>query len=294
MIKKPAIIYLNITVGVIFIAIAYYFLFLPHNLVTGGVTGIAIILHNIIGEEFLSSIFIYVLNAVMLLVGYLVFGKHFLLKTLYGSILLPTIILIFELFQINPSLLFELESKYFEPMNPISEMILSVILGSLLTGVGLGFCFKNNASTGGMDVLQKVVVKFFHFPFSKTIYITDGIVIIGSLIVFGIEMTMYSLFSIFLIGLFTDMICMGGSSRRTAFIISEKNEEIKKVIIEKLGRGVTVVPVSGGYSDNQYEMLVSTLNKSESYILKDLILEIDVNAFTFFVSAKEVYGDGFE
>ena len=87
---------------------------------------------------------------------------------------------------------------------------------------------------------------------------------------------------------------MGGSSRRTAFIISSKNEEIKKMIFEKLKRGVTIVPANGGYSEKAYEMLVCTLNKSESYILKDLILEIDASAFTFFVFVKEVYGDGFE
>ena len=76
--------------------------------------------------------------------------------------------------------------------------------------------------------------------------------------------------------------------------ISKKNDEIKKVIIEKLGRGVTVVPAIGGYSGDNYEMLVCTLSSSESYVLKDYIFEIDPTAFTFFVSAKEVYGDGFE
>lgn len=294
MIKKPIVVYLNITIGVIFIALSYYFLFLPHNLVTGGVTGIAIIINDLFNGNFMSSIFIYVLNAILLLLGLFVFGKEFLWKTLYGSILLPTIILVFELLHIAPNILFEIEKNFFEAMNPISEIILSVVLGSFLTGFGLGLCFKNNASTGGMDILQKMVVKFFHFPFSKTVYVTDGIIIMISLFVFGIEQTMYSLFSIYLIGLFIDLVCMGGTSRRTAFIISEKNEEIKKVIIEKLGRGVTVVPASGGYSAKQYDMLVSTLSKNESYVLKDIILEIDTNAFTFFVSAKEVYGDGFE
>lgn len=263
-------------------------------MVTGGVTGLAIVFKNVFGERFLSAVFIYILNAILLVLGFFVFGKEFLVKTLYGSVLLPTVILILELTNINPALLFEIESKHFDSMNLVSQLILSVVFGGLLTGVGLGMCFKNNASTGGMDVIQKIIVKFFHFPFSKTVYITDGIIIILSLIVFGIEKTMYSLFAIFLIGLFIDMVCMGGSSRRTAFIISAKNEEIKKIILEKLGRGVTVVPVSGGYSANPYEMLVSTLSKNESYILKDLIIEIDANAFTFFVSAKEVYGDGFE
>ena len=86
-----------------------------------------------------------------------------------------------------------------------------------------------------MDIIQKIIVKFFHFPFSKTIYITDGIVIFFSLITFGVENTMYSLFAIYLIGIFLDMSIAGSFSRRTAFILSRKNEEIKKVrIIERM------------------------------------------------------------
>lgn len=291
--KKPAVVYFNITIGVLFIALSYYFLFLPHNLVTGGVTGIAIILNRLFNGKFMSSIFIFILNIIMLIVGFIFFGKNFFVKTIYGSVLLPLIIFVFEFLEINPSLIFDLETKFFQPMNPITEIILSVSLGSLLTGIGLGLCFKNNASTGGMDVIQKIIAKLFHFPYSKTIYVTDGVVILFSLFVFGVEQTMYSIFSIILIGVFLDMAYMGVSSRRTAFIISDKQEEIKKVIMEKLGRGVTIVAASGGYSQKPYEMLVSTLNKNESYILKDMILEIDANAFTFFVSAKEVYGDGF-
>ena len=294
MIRKPFAVYFNITIGVILIALAYYFLFLPHDLVIGGVTGLAIIFNEILNGEVVSSVFIYILYIVLLVVGFFIFGRGFLLKTLYGSLLLPTVILLLEISKINPYIIFEFENKYFEAMNPMSEMILSVLLGSLLTGVGLGLCFRNNATTGGMDIVQKAIVKFFHFPYSKTVYVTDGIVVLIALIVFGIEKTMYSLISIFLIGLFIDTICMGGTSRRTAFIISDKNEEIKKIIIEKLERGVTIVPSTGGYSDKSYDMLVCTLNKSESYILKDLILEVDAGAFMFFVSAKEVYGDGFE
>ena len=90
------------------------------------------------------------------------------------------------------------------------------------------------------------------------------------------------------------MIYMGGTSRRTAFILSKHSDVIKKAIINKLGRGVTVVLSKGGYSGDDYEMLICTLSRTESYVMRDIIYENDPNAFTFFVSAKEVYGDGFE
>ena len=296
--RKRRVVYFNIVVGSLLVALAYYFLFLPQNIVIGGVTGISVILTGIFGKGFSSSIFIFLLNMIFLLVGLLFFGKEFFFNTLLGSIVLPLFIFILEFFNVPPDLLFKLDEVLFkvssEAMNPISQVILTVLLGSILTGIGLGLCFRVNATTGGMDILQKIVAKVFHFPYSKTVYVTDGIVVLISVFVFGIEKTMYSLISIYLIGIIIDLVHMGGSSRRTAFILSKKNEEIKQVIIDKLGRGVTVVDAFGGYSGYKYDMLITTLNKNESYLMRDLILEIDPLAFTFYVSAKEVYGDGFE
>lgn len=297
--KKGLTTYLYITIGVVLIALAYYFLFLPQNIVTGGVTGITIILNEVFDSQlFSSSILILILNIIFLVIGLLFLGKEFFLKTLYGSILLPLVIGIFEVAKIPSDFLFTLDREILNittnDMNPISQIIFSVILGSILTGVGLGLCFRVNATTGGMDIVQKLIAKFFHLPYSKTVYVTDGIVVVGALIVFGLELTMYNLIAIYLIGIFVDLVHIGGASRRSVFILSKKNEEIKSVIIERLGRGVTVVPSVGGYSGDNYEMLLCTLSRNESYLLKDLIYEIDPIAFTFFVTAKEVYGDGFE
>ena len=291
--------YINITLGVLLIALSYYFLFLPQNIVTGGVTGITIILNKVFDSDFFSSsILILILNLFFLIVGLIFFGKEFFLKTLYGSILLPLIIGLFEITRIEPNILFTLDKEILNistnDMNPISQIIFSVLLGSILTGVGVGMCFRVGATTGGMDIVQKLLAKYFHLPYSKTVYVTDGIVVIVALIVFGLELSMYNLISIYLIGIFLDLVHIGGASRRSVFILSKENEKIKNVIIGKLGRGVTVVPASGGYSGDGYEMLICTLSRNESYLLKDLIYEIDPVAFTFFVSAKEVYGDGFE
>lgn len=296
--KKRKIVYFNIVVGSLFVAVAYYFLFLPQNIVIGGVTGLAVIFNGIFGEAISSSLFILILNVLFLLIGLLFFGKEFFLHTLLGSIVLPLFIALFELLKIPPDILFNLDQSVFnvssEIMNPISQLILTVLLGSILTGIGLGLCFRVNATTGGMDIVQKIIAKVFHFPYSKTVYVTDGLVVLFSVFVFGIEKTMYSLISIYLIGIFIDLVHIGGAARRTAFVLSKKNSEIKQFILDKLGRGVTVVPSIGGYSGQQYEMLICTLSRNESYIMRDFIYEIDPLAFTFYVSAKEVYGDGFQ
>lgn len=298
--KNNLKVYLNITVGVIFVAVAYYFLFLPQNIMIGGVTGLSVIFNGIFGKgyETYSSLVILVLNVLFLLIGLIFFGKEFFIKTLYGTLLLPAVIAIFELLPIEPNILFTLDNEIFKitttEMNSISQIIFSVISGSILTGVGLGLCFRVNATTGGMDIVQKIIAKVFHVPYSKTVYFTDGVLVVLALFVFGLEMMMYNLISIVIIGYFIDLVHMGGANRRTVFILSKESEKIKQVIIDRLGRGVTVVPANGGYSGYEYEMLISTLSRNESYLLRDLIHEIDPTAFTFYVSAKEVYGDGFE
>ena len=294
-IKKHIKTYFYITLGVTLIALAYYFFFLPENLVTGGVTGIAIICNKAFGESFSPSLLIYALNAILLIVGLLLLGRDFFLKTIYGSLLLPTITGLLELFNVNSAILFTIDNVFFSTdFSELSKVILSVIFGSIITAIGLGICFKNNATTGGMDVVQKVIAKYLHFPYSKTIYVTDGIVVIFALCVFGVERTLYGVICIFLIGVVLDYIAMGGKPRRTMFIISEHYLKIKDIIIKRLARGVTIVPATGGYSEKSYSMLVCTLSKSESYLMRDLIYDIDPNAFMFYVSAKEVYGDGFE
>lgn len=298
--KRNLKVYLNITLGVLCVAVAYYFLFLPQNIMIGGVTGLSVIFHGIFGDgyETYSSLVILALNVLFLLIGLIFFGKEFFIKTLYGTLLLPGIVAIFELLPVEPNVLFTLDYEVFKltstEMNPMSQMILAVLLGSILTGVGLGLCFRVNATTGGMDILQKILAKLFHIPYSKTVYFTDGVLVVLALFVFGLEMLMYNLISIIIIGYFIDLVHMGGANRRTAFILSRENEKIKKVIIDELGRGVTLVPSYGGYSGYNYEMLMCTLSRNESYLLRDRIHEIDPTAFTFYVSAKEVYGDGFE
>jgi len=207
LIKGKTLVFIRITLGVLLVTFAFYFLYLPQNLVIGGVTGIATIVNKVFAN-FPTSIMIYILNAFLLIIGWLVIGKDFLLKTVYASILLPTIILILEITNIDFNFLFKIDSMYLKitdnPMSHTSQVLISVLLGGIMTGIGLGLCFKNNASTGGMDVIQKIIVKYFKFSYLKAIYITDGFVILVSFLVFGFEMTFYSLIAIFIVGIIID------------------------------------------------------------------------------------------
>ena len=289
--------YILITIGVFLVALSYYFLFLPLNIVTGGVTGISIILNRLITNPYFKvSYVIYALNIILLIVGYFALGKDFFLKTIYGSLLLPSITAILEFANVDPNFILNIDATFFkiDAMSELSKNIIAIIVGGVMMGFGLGLSYKNNGSTGGMDVIQKMMSKFWHLPYSKTVYFTDGLIVLISFFIFGFEKTCFAMATIILVGNVADYVEMGGRIRRTALIISKEEEKIKDYIINTLVRGVTISKVEGGYSGEQYNMLICTLSKTESYALRDYILSVDPAAFTFYISAREVYGDGFE
>ena len=289
--------YILVTLGTACVALSYYFLFKPANVVSGGVTGISLIIAHFVKWEYIDSIIQYALNGLLLVVGLIFLGKDFFIKTVYGSLLLPSIIMLLELLHVPSDFLFTIDQNYFgaaEPMLPLAKTLIAIVVGGSIAGFGLGICYKNNGSTGGFDVLQVLISKYLHLPYSACVYTTDGIIAAVSMTAFGFQQAIFSFLMILLVGNVADFVEMGGKIRRTVFIISKKYEEIMKFIIDDLDRGVTIDHVYGGYSHEDFPMLICTLSKRESYVLRDYLLRTDPAAFTFYVSAREVYGDGFE
>ncbi len=278
--------YLQISLGVLLIAIAYYFLYLPTGLVTGGVNGISIIV-----EEFLPfsiSIFLLIVNGTLLIIGYFALGKDFFVKTAYSSILFPLIVFIFErLFDPN----------FFFKNGVQTPYLVAAVAGGTLSAIGLGICFRNHGTTGGMDIVQKIMSKYLFIPYSIAMYLTDVLVIgVGGFafkgaFFFDIEKVIYGIVTVIYVGYLVDYIALNAKSRRTAYIITKHPEEMKKMIYEKIGRGVTECEVKGGYNKDEKSMLICTLNKSQSYKLNTYINQIDVEAFAFMTQTKEVAGN---
>lgn len=274
--------FIEITIGVISLTVAFYFFFLPMNLVLGGVTGLSIILQNVIDP----ALFILLGNVVCLIIGVIFLGKDFFVKTIYGTLLLPILTFIFEYLLPSDLILSDVN-------NEVSKLIISVIVGGFLAAVGLGLCFRNNATTGGIDVIQKIIAKKMKIPYSIAVYFTDGIIVFIAMFVISIEIAFYGILAIFVLGYFVDKISTGGRVMKTAYIITKKPIEIKDSIYSKLNRGVSFSKIIGGYSSDEYTMIICTLSKVESYRLKEIIKEIDDKAFTFIAQTTEVIGDGF-
>ncbi len=270
---------LEITLGVIVLTFGFYFFLLPQNLVIGGVMGISVLVKDFIPV----SVFMYAANIFLLLLGLITLGKIFFMKTIYATVLSPTIILILE--NTVPA---DLIMKHMTE----SPLLVSAAFGALCVGAGLGLVIRNNATTGGIDVLQKILTKYFKIPFQWALYLIDGAIILVAIFV-DFQLGLYAIAAMLLSGLIIDKLSIEGQSGFTAFIVTDDSEALKEAIFNKLDRGLTISKVIGGFSKKDKEMIICTVDRLQLYQFKMIIKETDPKAFTFVTRTKEALGTGF-
>jgi uncharacterized membrane-anchored protein YitT (DUF2179 family) len=279
-IRERIIQYIWISIGIIILNIGFYFFLDPIRLVMGGMMGLATVLHpifNLIGPWFTPSVFLYIVNIICLILGMLLLGKDFFIKTIYASLFTPTILLILEK---------TCDPLYF--INQFSEtgkILMPIICGAVLSAVGIGIPIRNNGSTGGMDVIQKIMHKKLRINYSVAMYLTDGVIIVLSGLRFingfsyDLEMVIYGILAIWGTAVLTDMIVLNAKTRRTVFIITEKPIEIRDMIYKKTSRGVTFSDASGAYSGKDKTLVICTMDTRQSRKVSEYINHIDPEAF---------------
>ncbi|MDD4077396.1 MAG: YitT family protein [Bacilli bacterium] len=277
--------WIYITIGVALIAFSFSFFIEPKDIVIGGVSGIGVII-KVIKSGFNPAIIILVINIILLLIGLIMLGKDFFVKTAYGSLSYPLFIFIFEKI-----------FTYFDLYKLLGDldMFNIIVFSSIIMGIGIGIVVKYGGTTGGTEVVQKIIFKFFHIPFSYSLYFLDGIIIFLGIIlkVQSLNYALYVLVFTFLSGAMIDLVVFSGFNKRAVYIISNKNDEIKRVILEDFERGLSSIKVIGEYSKTNREMLVCLLSTTEYIKLRSIIEAIDPTAFYFVVRASEVRGEGF-
>ncbi|HHZ18108.1 MAG TPA: YitT family protein [Acholeplasmataceae bacterium] len=277
--------WLSITLGVALIAFSFSFFIEPNNLVIGGVSGVGVII-NVRIPGFDSAFVILASNVVLLIIGFILLGKDFFMKTVYGSLIYPVFIFLFNK-------VFAVVDLYRFLVN--LDMINIIIFSSVIMGAGIGIVVKYGGTTGGTEVLQKIAFKYLHVPFSYSMYLIDGIVIFLGIIlkVQSLNDGLYVIVFMFLSGAIIDLVVFAGFNKRAVYIISNKSAEIKRIILEDFERGLSTIKVVGEYSKTSREMLVCIMSTIEYVKLRAIIEEIDPNAFFFVVRASEVRGEGF-
>jgi len=294
--KKKLKQYLFITLGVLILDIGFFFFMNPAGIVSGGTMGLAILFTPIINkswEWFTPSIFMYIIDIIALLLGLLFLGKEFFIKTIYATLLSPSIIFLFERVFDNTYFLSSIS-------DPGTVKIVSLLVGALLTGVGVGVAIKNNGSTGGMDVFQKIMSKYMKVPMSVTMYFTDWVIVLlagfvirdsGFTYIYQIENVVWGSIGVLIQAYIIDWICLSAKSRRTVYVITDNPNSIKELIYKELDRGVTFSKVTGAYTNIERTMVICTMDKNEAYRITSMISEFEPEAFTFVTSCKEVRGE---
>ncbi len=266
-----------ITIGIFLVAISVVYFFEPNNIAAGGITGLAIVINHYIPFISIGPL-VLMMDAILFIVALIVLGAKFGAKTIYSSFLLSTSMWIMQTFI---------------PINITNDLILATIFGTLISAVGMAIVFNANASTGGTDIIAKILNKFFHIEIGKSLLIVDFLVTLLGAVTFGINIGLYGLLAVIINGVVIDNIIAGFKTKSEITIISEKNKEISKFILGDLERGCTFIKGIGGFTRKDTSILYTVLDRNEFIKLKNKIKEIDKNAFITVGEVHEVMGEGF-
>lgn len=250
---------------------------LPSGLVTGGTTGIGLTLNHYLGMSI--SLFVLIFNIITMILGYITLGKQFAATTLASSFLYP--------------LSLELLNRLLGDLVITNDVILCTLFSGIGIGLSLGIVIRSGASTGGVDIPAIILNRFFHLPISITLYAFDTLIIFAQATYRPIENVLYGLIMAIIYTVVLNKTLLMGTSKIQVKIISSKHEEIKKVILSQIDRGVTLLNAEGGYTGEGTQLVLSVISNRELPQLENLIHEIDPESFIIISEIKEVSGRGF-
>ncbi len=280
-----------IIIGTLLLAFSTAVFILPHNIVVGGITGLGIIISEIIRVEFLTvSVIISILTWCVFFLGLFILGRSFAVKTLVSTLVYPPALSLFGRL-VSPSVF-----GGFFVLNTGSEinLLVSAIFGGVLIGLGCAITFLGGGSTGGTDILGFIASKFFRKLKSSTaIGIIDAaVVIIGMAFLKNLVLSLLGIITVFIIVTVIDRVFLGAKEAFVAEIISDKYKEINKSVIENMKRTTTVIDVVGGYSGKAQKMLAVSFSIREYSELLNIINREDKLAFLTVHKAHEINGEG--
>ncbi len=255
----------------------------PNNIAQSGMTGIAVVLNYLFNTP--VGITNFILNVPLFILAFIFIGKRFTYKTLWVTAILSA----------SMDFMSFLVSEGIIPSYIKGDRLLAAVFCGLFCGFGLAMIFLRNATSGGTDIIMRLIRRRFpHVSVGRMILIVDAVVIFSSAAVFrSIESALYAVIQIIISSALIDRILYGASSGKMLLIFTEKANDITKVITENLHRGVSIVPIVGGYTGERKSMLIAVLRGYEVSYVRRLIKEIDDNTFIVIAEAGEILGEGF-
>ncbi|SFL83655.1 YitT family protein [Salibacterium qingdaonense] len=265
-----------ILAGSTILALSYNLFLLPNRIASGGLSGFATIVYEVAGME--PAVTMWVLNIPLFVAGILLLGGWtYGGKTLAGTLFLPFVIYI---------------TRHLDA--GVDDPLLAAVFGGIGVGAGLGLVFRAAASTGGTGLLAQIIHKFSGVSLGACVFMMDGLIVTMSAFVFSIEYALYALIALFVTGKTIDIVQTGIGYAKVALIITQKEEEVRSVILNRVDRGVTYLPGEGGYTKDARPVLLCVVNRNEVSTLKHWVQSADHEAFVVVTDAAEVLGKGFK
>ncbi|MFC4322673.1 YitT family protein [Litchfieldia salsa] len=251
---------------------------MQNNLAEGGFTGITLLLFFRFGWD--PSYTNLILNIPLFFIGWKLLGRTVFIYTILGTVSLSLFLWIFQRYQ------------FYIPLD--GDLALAALFAGVFIGVGLGIIFRYGGTTGGVDIIARLVQKYVGWSMGKTMFLFDVFVIGASLIVYlSYREAMYTLVAVFVGAKVIDFMQDGAYAAKGATIISDKNEEIAKRIIEEMDRGVTILKGQGSYTKQERNVLYCVVARNELVRLKQVIISVDPHAFVAVSDVHDVLGEGF-
>lgn len=267
-----------IVLGNLAIAIGVSFFILPSNILSGGVAGIAVALEPVFHIE--PRLVINGLTIGLYILGAVLLGKQFALKTFVSTIVYPLFITVLGI--------------WFADVRITSNPLLASIYGGIFVGAGIGLVYRVGGSTGGMDIPPLIINKYTHIPLSSLVMMIDGLTVLLGAIVYGIEASMIGLVSVWVCGqVINKLITLGAREAKNVLIISEKHDEVIQQIYQQIDRGVTILHATGAYTQQEKPVIMVVLYKKQFIELNRVIAAVDPEAFVIVSDVNEVQGRGF-
>ncbi len=271
--------FIIINFGLMVMTIGLYFFLMPSNLAVGGATGLAMILSYLI-PSIPMGVILGILNIILFITAFLVLGKEFGGYTVYASLALSGMIGLFEL-------IYPMTAPFTD------DLFINLIFGILITGVGMGFVFNQNASTGGTDIVAKIINKYTNVAIGKSLLMSDFFITLFAGFVFGARLGMYALLGIVINSFVIDKMISGFNVKINMMIISKELDLINDFILHSAGRGTTIYHATGGYSQDDKRIINTIVSRSEYIKIRDYIRTVDPKAFVSISHVTEVEGEGF-
>ena len=266
-----------LTIGCVMVAFAFNVFFLQYDIVCTGVTGISIILKDLIEPSEL----ILLVNVILLVISYFALGKEKTTNSIIGSLMLPIFINL---------------TKSLVPLIDLGDLEITVIviIGAVLTGFGNGLVFKNGFTTGGTDIINQIVSKYTKISVGTSMLMVDGLVVLSSKFVYGWQTVLYGFVILYIISFIIDKAILGISQSKAFYIVTNKEEEVRDFLITINNAGVTLLNVKGGYSNDKKVLLLAVIPTRNYFVVKEGLRAIDKNVFFLVCDAYEVNKKGQE